>query len=297
MNILIVGCGDIGRRLVALHQACGDEVAAFTRSSVRQAELRLAGIESVLWDLDRAEASLPVAITAYDVVYMLAPPPAEGNDDPRIRRLLATLSACDPVPACLVYCSTTGVYGDCGGDWVDETRPRNPATDRARRRAAAEEQAECWAATSQVRLVILRVPGIYGPGRLPLERLRRRIPVIYEDEAPYSNRIHSEDLAAAAFAAGRDPHASGIYNVSDGQPTSMTDYFNRIAALYGLPRPPQIGMAEARERLSPAMLSFLEESRRIDNRRLLGLPGFELRYPDLASGLAACHAAEHLHAS
>lgn len=293
MKIIIVGCGDIGRRLAALHLAAGETVTALTRSAERRDALRQTGIEAGLLDLDQADAALPADSPTADVVYMLAPPPPEGDDDPRMRQLLATLSAEHARPVCLVYCSTTGVYGDCGGDWIDETRPRNPGTDRARRRTSAEQQVERWAAGNQRRFVILRVPGIYGPGRLPLERLRRGIPVVRENEAPYSNRIHADDLAAAAFATGRDLHASGLYNVSDGQPTSMTDYFNRIADLYGLPRPPQISMAEARERLTPAMLSFLDESRRIDNRRLLGLKGFSLRYPDLDRGLAACRAAEN----
>lgn len=292
MNIIIIGCGDIGRRLALLHQAAGATVQAFTRSSQRQAELRSTGIDAGLLDLDQPGTSFPAKVTAPDRVYMLAPPPAAGDTDPRMQRLLEALSASGTVPACLIYCSTTGVYGDCGGAWVDETRPRNPQTDRALRRAAAEQQAECWTGANQVRLVILRVPGIYGPGRLPLERLRRGVPVLLESEAPWSNRIHADDLAAAALASGRDRNAQGIYNVSDGNPTSMTDYFNRLADHFDLPRPRQISRDEAERILSPGMLSFLRESRRIDNRRLLGLDGFKLSYPDLASGLAACRNTE-----
>jgi nucleoside-diphosphate-sugar epimerase len=288
MNIYIIGCGDIGRRLGLLHQAAGDAVTALTRSAERQARLRNIGFEAELLDLDQTHATLPVDTMTPELVYMLAPPPAEGDDDPRTRRLLAALSANHATPDCLVYCSTTGVYGDCGGDWVDETRPRNPQTGRARRRAAAEQNAERWAEANQVRLVILRVPGIYGPGRLPLERLNRNLPVLLESDAPWSNRIHADDLAAAAFAAASDRNAGGIYNVSDGQPTTMTDYFNRVADHLGLPRPPQISRDEAEQVFSPGMLSFLRESRRINNHRLLALEGFKLRYPDLDSGLAAC---------
>jgi nucleoside-diphosphate-sugar epimerase len=139
-----------------------------------------------------------------------------------------------------------------------------------------------------VDLIILRVPGIYSPGRLPVERVRQGVPVLIETDAPWSNRIHADDLAAACFAAARCGRSGQAYNISDGHPTTMTDYFWRIADLYGLPRPPAISMAEARRVLSPSMLSFLEESKRLDTRRMRDELGVALRYPDLASGLPTC---------
>jgi nucleoside-diphosphate-sugar epimerase len=141
-------------------------------------------------------------------------------------------------------------------------------------------------------VVILRVPGIYGPGRLPRERLTRGLPVLREDESPWSNRVHVDDLARACLAAARRGRPGGVYNISDGHPSTMTDYFNRVADASGLPRPPQITAAEARTRMSEGMQSYLAESKRLDNRRMREELGVEPQYPDLARGLAACIAAE-----
>ena len=221
------------------------------------------------------------------VIYYFAPPPSEGCDEPRLTALLAALNE-DALASRVVYISTSGVYGDCGGAWVTEEWPVNPRSDRARRRAVAEKRLTEWALVHNVDTVILRVPGIYGPGRLPAERIRRGIPVVREDESPWSNRIHADDLAQACFQAARRGMAGGIYNASDGNPTTMTDYFNRVADFLGLPRPPVISMEEARNTLGPGILSFLEESKRLDNRRMLEELEIELRYPNLSRGLPAC---------
>jgi len=187
----------------------------------------------------------------------------------------------------VVYISTTGVYGDCGGAWVDESRPVNPLAPRAKRRWDAECAWQAWRKASGRELVILRVPGIYGPDRLPLERLRAGLPLVRESEAPYTNRIHADDLAEVCVAAMRRGHDGEVYNACDGHPGTMTDYFNRIADLAGLPRPPQIPLAEATERLSEGMLSYLRESRRLDNRKMREELGVTLRYPSLEQGLAS----------
>jgi nucleoside-diphosphate-sugar epimerase len=186
-----------------------------------------------------------------------------------------------------VYISTSGVYGNCDGNWVDEHHPANPQSDRAVRRWSAEQSVRVWCTERGVRAVILRVPGIYGPGRLPVDRLRQGVPVVRRDQSPFSNRIHVDDLAAICVAAGHVPSAGGVYNVSDGQPTTMTDYFLKAADALGLPHPPEISMTEARERFSPAMLSFLEESRRLDNRKMRVELGIRLQYGELERGLAA----------
>ena len=188
----------------------------------------------------------------------------------------------------LVYLSTTGVYGDCGGALVDETRPLHPATDRARRRLAAEEVLGTWSRETGAALVILRVAGIYGPGRLPLAALRAGQPVLDRAEAPCSNRVHVDDLAAICLAAAERAPAGAVYNVCDGEHSTMTDFYIAVAEAFDLPRPPQISRAQARQVLSPALLSYLAESRRIDNRRLLAELGITLRYPTLQRGLAAC---------
>ncbi|WP_221065197.1 SDR family oxidoreductase [Methylomagnum ishizawai] len=282
--IFIVGCGDIGQRVARLELAAGNLVAALARSEASARTLAALGIRPIQGDLDHP-ATLTQLPAALATLYYFAPPPPTGGDDPRLRALLAALPA---PPERVVYISTSGVYGDCQGAWIDEDAPLQPRTDRARRRLAAESALLAWSGRQGVPCVILRVPGIYGPGRLPVERIRQGIPVVHPAEAPYSNRIHADDLAAGCCAAARKGRPGTAYHLSDGHPTTMTDYFQRVADALGLPRPPLVGLAEARRTFSPAMLSFLEESKRLDNRRMLEELGVVLRYPDLASGLPAC---------
>lgn len=279
-TILIIGCGDIGRR-VALHYCQrGATVVALSRGGAAAKRLTARGLQVKIGDLDCPQR-LPPLPAREALVFYFAPPPAQGVDDPRLRALLDHLGP--ELPQRIVYISTSGVYGNRGGEWVTENTPVRPATDRARRRLAAEETLRAWASHHRRPVVILRVGGIYGPGRLPLDRLRRGDPVLREAECGYSNRIHADDLAAVCVAAAE--RGDGIYNVSDGHPGTMTDYFNRVADRCALPRPPQIALEEARIRLSPEMLSYLEESRRLDNSRMLRALGVNLRYPNLAEGL------------
>lgn len=285
MDILIVGCGDTGRRLAERHKTAGDTMLCCTRSEVACHSLQKSGFRVHRLDLDNPPDKIDFARA--DVVYMLAPPGGNGTYDPRTEALLTLLESIGR-PGRLVYISTSGVYGDCEGAWVDESWPRRPSSQRAMRRAAAEQQLEAWSEHQQTALVILRVPGIYGPGRLPIERIQRGEPVLKENEAPWSNRIHIADLVEACWLAGTHPDAAGIYNVGDGHPTSMTDYFNRVADICGLPRPPQISRSEAEQLLTPGMLSLLNESRRIDNTRLRESLGVQLRYPDLEAGMNDC---------
>ena len=284
--IFIIGCGDIGYRVAKLEQTAGQPVSALSRSDLSATKLCHHAIKPIKGDLDKP-ASLHELPGNVPVLYYFAPPPAEGEDDPRLAALLAVLER-KGLPRRIVYISTSGVYGDCGGAWVDETWPMNPRSERARRRAAAEKCLGEWSKQHGVDAVILRVPGIYGPGRLPVERIRRGIPVLCEEESPWSNRIHADDLAQACVLAARQGGAGAIYNVSDGDPTTMTDYFHRVADLLDLPRPSAISMAEARITLGPGILSFLEESKRLDNRRMREELGVSLRYPTLALGLPAC---------
>lgn len=228
-------------------------------------------------------------VCADQAVFHFAPPPPEGEQDELTARVIAHFTRRGH-PQRVVYISTTGVYGDCGGAWVDESWPPRPLTARSRRRLDAEQRLQDWAATSGGELVILRVAGIYGPDRLPLERIRAGQPVIAPEESPWSNRIHADDLVEICLAALERAPAGAIYNVSDGQPSTMTDYFDRIAAAAGLPLPPRIPLAAAAAQLSPAMLSYVQESRRLSNRKLLDELGLTLRYPTLAAGLAAWRA-------
>jgi nucleoside-diphosphate-sugar epimerase len=280
--VLIVGCGYVGRRLARQLRAEGRVVAGLVRSVDSAAALRQDGVTAIQADLDGTD--LPALPSMGAELYYFAPPPGEGEHDPRLERVLAALA--DSLPARIVYVSTSGVYGDCAGAWIDEAYPLNPMTPRARRRAAAEAALQAWSAATGVPVVILRVPGIYGPGKLPLERLRKGLPLLREADSPYTNRIHVDDLIAACRAAMVRGTPGAAYNVSDGSPSNMTDYFNRIADVTGLPRPPVVGREEI-DALSPGMRGFMEESKRLDNRRMRGELGVELRYATLEAGLAA----------
>jgi nucleoside-diphosphate-sugar epimerase len=285
-GVLIVGCGDIGRRVARLYRARGEAVSGTARRPERAAELAAEGIAPLLADLDEP-ASLVELPTADALVFYLAPPPAGGVVDPRMTAFLSGPATARP-PSRIVYVSTSAVYGDCGGAWVTEERPPAPSTDRGRRRLAAETALLEWQDAAGIPVVILRVPGIYGAGRLPVRRLQEGLPVLRAEDSPYTNRIHADDLAAVCVAAAERGQPGAAYNVSDGHPSTMTDYFNRIADLLELPRPPAVDMAEARRVLSPGMLSFLQDSRRLDNRRMCEELGVTLRYPDLEAGLRAC---------
>lgn len=283
--MLIVGCGGLGRRVAAYYSARGVLVTGLVRTPESAQRLAAEGIAVLCADLDRPP--LPPLPSAGAAVCHFAPPPGQGVEDPRMGAVLAALQR-DGAPRRLVYVSTTGVYGDCAGAWVDETRPTHPTAERARRRLDAERQLQSWGRASGVEWVILRVAGIYGPGRLPLERLRQGLPLVCAEEAPFTNRIHEADLVQVCAAALERPVAGEIFNVSDGHPGTMAEYFDAVADLAGLPRPPKIPLAQAAAQLSPGMLSYQQESRRLDNRKLRERLGVVLRFPTLEQGLPGC---------
>jgi len=283
--MFIVGCGYIGQRLASHAQTQQQPVTGVVRSRDSAEALRAMGIKALSCDLDHEQ--LPAGCTQGEQLYYCAPPPPTGQQDTRMQRFVEGL-ALSGQPQRIVYLSTTGVYGDCQGEWVDESRPAHPQVDRARRRWHAEQLLQAWRERSGGELVILRVAGIYGPGRLPLARLRKGVPMVAEADAPWTNRIHADDLVAACLAAMHKGVDGQVYNACDGSPGNMTDYFNRVADMAGIERPPVISLAQAREQLSPGLLSYLGESRRLSNARLLRDTGLQLRYPDLASGLPSC---------
>ncbi len=283
--MLITGCGYIGTRLAQRLQEQGEAVRGVVRSSQSAEHIGSLVIPVIRCDLD--SDPLPAGSTERQQIFYLAPPPAEGVRDTRIRQFLDALPSSGQ-PRRIVYVSTTGVYGDCHGAWVDESCPVDPQVDRARRRWDAEQQLRAWRERSGGELVILRVAGIYGPGKLPLERLRRGVPMVKQEDAPWTNRIHADDLVSVCIAAMQRGGDGEVYNACDGSPGNMTDYFNRVADAAGLPRPPVIGMADARRELSAGLLSYLAESRRLSNHKLVRELGVELRYPKLSDGLAAC---------
>ena len=283
-QILIAGCGYVGQRL-ALRLRDRYEVAALVRSPEKAAALERLGIKTLVIDLDRVRlgASLPERLDQEAVVY-LTPPPGAGESDLRLDRFLHL--AIVP-PKAFVYMSTTGVYGDTEGGFVDESTPVQPRTERARRRVSAEEMTRVWCNERRVRRVVLRVPGIYGPGRLPLERLKQREPVVCPEDAGISNRIHVDDLVTACERAVENKEARGVYNVTDGHSISSTAFVDAVATIAGLPHPPRVSMEEAQLTFSPERLSFLNESRRVGNERMLKHLGVTLKYADFEAGIRA----------
>lgn len=282
--VLIIGCGDVGRRIAAAYRAAGDAVTGVVRSAESAVALQQVGVTPLQFDLDADD--LPALPSRNARLFYLAPPVDVGKDDVRIERLLEHLELTG-APARFLYMSTTGVYGDCDGRWIDENAPLNPSTLRAQRRIAAEKAMREWCATRGIPWIILRVPAIYGPGRLLTERLKSGQPTIRPEECSYTNRIHVEDLVSVCRAAMARAPKDSIYNVSDGQPSTITDYLFKLAELTGLPKPPVISMQEAERSLSPSLMSFLRESKRIHNLKMLEELELTLRYPDLLSGLKA----------
>jgi nucleoside-diphosphate-sugar epimerase len=280
--LLIVGCGDVGLRVLRLvHRRW--RVLALSSSPTRAPALRAAGALPLLGDLDDA-ASLGRLAALADAVLHLAPPPGHGSTDPRTRNLLRALAR-SPRIRRLVYASTSGVYGDAGGARFDETRPLNPATERAQRRADAEARIRHHGRAFGVRVSVLRVPGIYALDREngdPRDRVRRGAPVLVPEEDVFTNHIHADDLARACVAALLRGAPQRVYHVCDGSDCKMGDHYDEVADAFGLPRPPRLTRAEAALRLSPAQMSFLAESRRLDNRRMREELRLRLRYPTSA---------------
>ncbi len=249
--------------------------------------LRDAGVTQIVGDLDQP-ASLKRLAGLADLVLHSAPPAeADVARDIRTRRLLARLQTAKSVPRRLVYISTSGVYGNCGGAEVDESRPVKPESTRAGRRAAAETALRQFGRHGRAKVSILRAPGIYAADRLPLERVRRGDPVLVPTEDSYTNHIHADDLASACILALAHGRPNRTYNASDDSEVKMGDWFTLLAEAFELPPPPRVGRSEAEQRLSPALLSFLRESRRLKNQRIKRELRLQLQYPTINDGIAA----------
>ena len=285
--LLIVGCGDVGMRVVRLLQGRW-RLIGLTSSAARCAELRAAGVQPMVGNLD-APATLARLAGLADAVLHLAPPPSSGATDPRTAHLLRALALKGRVRR-IVYGSTSGVYGDCGGQRFDETRAVEPATDRARRRVDAEQRLRWYGRAFGARVTLLRIPGIYASDRVgghPRERLARGAPVLTADHDGYTNHIHADDLARACVAALHRGLPQRVIHASDDTELKMGDYFDLAADLEGLPRPRRVTIEDARRELSPMQLSFLGESRRLVNGRLKNELRLRLRYPTVVQGLIA----------
>ena len=274
-SLLVVGAGYAGQRVLAQARASGQYH-------------ELAGCRSADWnlDVDPADNARP-QVRPTQVLY-LVPPPTESEDDPRLRRALGGLLSPGHRVRRWVLASTTGVYGDAEGHRVDEDTPVRPLTARARRRLAAESLLQERCAAAHVEWCIVRIPGIYGPGRLPIERLRRGMPLPRFAKDRPGNRIHVEDLASALLLTLRHPAAANtIFNVGDGDATSTAEFQSKLAALTGLMPPPLLPDEEARRQLGADAWSFLTESRQVDTRRIRECLGFRPRYGDCLAGLRA----------
>jgi nucleoside-diphosphate-sugar epimerase len=280
-SVTIVGCGYVGRRLAKLLQQEGRGVLGLVHSDSSLRTLLSAGVPAALIDLDRPAGPRPGEGDYY--VYMVPPPPA-GDTDPRIKAWLESLTR---APRRVVYLSTTAVYGDRAGAEVTECSETRPSSDRGRRRLNAERALLEYGARSGASVRILRVPGIYGPGRLPLGRIADGQPIPAVSSTGPGNRIHVDDLAGACLAALGYGGPTEIFNVGDGEHASMGEYFMRVARLAGLPSPPQLPLAELLELVSPAMREFLAESRRVDTSLMRSELGYRPSYEDLDSGIAA----------
>jgi len=283
-NLLIIGCGDVARRALPELQR-RYRVTALVRSL--DPVLDSAGVGQIAGDLDDAASLAPLLGRAERIAH-LAPPSAGGTLDTRMRSLLAAVAPRGRgamLPRRFVYLSTSGVYGDCAGEWVDETRPPNPQTERAMRRLDAERALGDWGERNQVEIAILRVPGIYASDRLPLERLARGTPALRPEEDVYTNHIHADDLAGILVAALESARVGDVYNASDDAPMKMGEFFDLVADRSGLARPPRISREEAARLLPPELLSFMSESRRLSNRRMKAELGVRLRYSTARDGV------------
>ncbi len=284
-RILIIGCGDVGVR-VAQQLSGRSRIFALTSSPARCAKLRAIGVVPLIGNLDNISSLHRLAGLAHRIVH-LAPPKSAGRSDTRTEALLSALRLRSRAVA-LVYGSTSGVYGDCAGAMVSETRALNAQTERGIRRVDAEARVRHWGRATGATACVLRIPGIYAPDRedgTPRARLMKGLPVLQDDQDVYTNHIHADDLARACCRAIWRGAPQRIYNVCDDTTLKMGAYFDLAADLYGLDRPPRISREDASFGLSPMQLSFMRESRRLDNTRMKRELRLKLRFPNVRSGL------------
>lgn len=282
-RLLIIGCGDVALRAIPLLTP-RYRIYALVRDPAHCAKLRSLGVMPIVGDLDVRDSLARLAALA-DSVLHFAPPPHSGTRDTRTRNLLSALSRGKP-PKQFVYISTSGVYGDCGGAWVSETRPLSARTARAQRRVDAENQIRKWARRNRVNACILRVPGIFAAERLPLSRIRQATPAIEASEDSYTNHIHADDLARISIAVLQRGKACRVYHASDDSHLKMGEYFDWVADTFNLPRVPRLSRSEAQRVLPETLLSFMNESRRLTNQRMKRELKVKLRYPTVAELLA-----------
>lgn len=286
MRHLIVGCGDVGRRIakeLILNNVDPQTIVAFVLTLDSLQKAQALGIKAHLLDLDGNVSEVAEFNNAY--VYYTVPPQKSGHKDLRSRCLIRELKQRGVTPQKIALISTTGVYGDHNGEWVDETSALNPSTDRAKRRFDSEHVWSDFATLRDVSLVVLRVPGIYSNSRLPRERIAKRTPVLKLSDCGFSNRVHADDLAAICVCALALCRSINVFNASDGSPGSITEYLQAVAAYLGEPPLPELDLTSARNTLSAEMLSYLSESRKISNTKLRSQLRYIFKYPDFREGI------------
>jgi len=286
MSVVIFGCGDVGRRIAKHLMANGtksENIQAYVQSveSAEQcAKLKVLALRVNLDDLQR-----DLTVCQGSELYYTVPPQKNGVQDQRSRALLSAFEATQTMPKKVVLISTTGVYGDCQGEWVTEQSPTEPETDRGKRRLDSEQTWFAWGRRNKVPVVALRVPGIYAFSRLPRQRLASRTPVVNPSECGYTNRIHADDLASVCGKAMELGVAGEVFNTTDGTPGKISEYLQVAAHVLGMEPLPEISMQQAQTSLSSGMLSYLNESRKISNQKMLDDLDVELRYPDFMVGI------------
>ena len=284
-RLLIIGCGDVMRRALPQLVLRWHVVALVRR---RDPQLAALGVTQIEGDLDQPDTLVRLAGIA-DAVIHSAPPPAQGTGDTRTRNLIAVLQRGKSLPRRLVYISTSGVYGDCGGAWVGEARGTAATSARAVRRVDAERRLRHFGRQRgrQCSVSILRAPGIYAADRLPLERLHKGLPLMLHAEDSYTNHIHADDLGRACSAALVRGRANRVYTSNDESARAMGEWFDLRADRFSLPHAPRLPREEVRRTLPPLQWSFMNESRRLDNARMKRDLRLRLRFPTVASGIAA----------
>jgi nucleoside-diphosphate-sugar epimerase len=296
VRLLIVGCGDVGMRVLRLlnrHRSRRLLIWALTSNPARVPELRAAGATPLLGNLDEPASLQRLAALPTHVLH-LAPPPTRGRSDPRTRALLRALAR-GGTSQRIVYASTTGVYGDARGARFDETRAVAPATERAQRRVDAERALRRHGCVHSVAVSVLRVPGIYAfdrEGGDPRERLQRGAPLLAHEDDVHTNHIHADDLARACIAALWRAAPQRVLHINDDGTLSMGEHFDAVADAFGLPRAPRLTRADMAAQVSPMQLSFMSESRQLTNTRMKRELRLRLRYATVSEAIAAFKATD-----
>ena len=287
-QIAIIGCGDIGLRIaqrLCVSGISAERILPIVRSESSQTKLLATFSETICLDLDIAQEVKQSILSDISELYYLVPPQKSGDRDLRSQQLLKLLANNGTSLQRIVLISTTGVYGDCQGEYVTEQTPLNPTTPRSQRRADMEQQWLSFAEQQQCILSVLRVPGIYSFSRLPRKRLEAQAPIVNPEECGFTNRIHADDLAMICTTVMSKQTETGIYNATDGMPGKMSQYFIDVAEFLGLAKPQVMSFVEAEKLVTTEMMSYLKESRKISNKKLLATFNLKLSYEDYREGM------------